>query len=92
MSCNGRPAELWDEAAPLKYAGKNTPPTLFINSAVDRMHAGRNDYIKILNGFNIYTEVQHFENSPHSFCLYDPWFEPTVKYIDDFLKKVFPDK
>jgi acetyl esterase/lipase len=84
--------ELWKQASPLTHAGKHTPPTLFINSAVDRMHAGRNDYIKILGEFNIYTEVQHFENSPHSFCLYDPWFEPTVKYIDEFLKKVFSNK
>jgi pectinesterase len=81
--------ELWAQASPLTHVGKNTPPTLFINSAVDRMHAGREDYIKILNSYNTYAEVRHFENSPHGFCLFDPWFEPTVKYIDDFLKKVF---
>jgi len=81
--------ELWKQASPLTHAGSHNSPTLFINSAVDRMHTGREDYIKILNGFNIYTEVHHFENSPHGFCLYDPWFEPTVKYIDDFLKKIF---
>lgn len=81
--------DLWKQGSPLSYAGRNTPPTLFINSAVDRMHAGREDYIKILNGYTIYTEVKSFENSPHSFCLFDPWFEPTVKCIDDFLKKIF---
>jgi len=81
--------ELWTQASPLTHAGKHTPPTLFINSAVDRMHAGRNDYIKILESYNIYTEVQQFENSPHGFCLFEPWFTPTVKYIDDFLKKTF---
>jgi len=81
--------ELWTQASPLTHAGKHNPPTLFINSSVDRMHAGREDYIKILNSFNIYTEVHRFENSPHHFCLMDPWFEPTIKYTDDFLKKVF---
>lgn len=84
--------QLWKKASPLTHAGSHTPATLFINSAVDRMHAGREDYIKILNSHNIYTEVQHFENSPHSFCLYHPWFEPTVRYIDEFLKKVFSNK
>lgn len=84
--------ELWNKASALTHAGKHTPPTLFINSAVNRMHAGREDYIKILKGFNVYTEVHYFENSPHSFCLYEPWFEPTVKYIDDFFKKVFKAK
>ncbi len=84
--------ELWTQASPLTHAGKHAPPTLFINSSVDRMHAGREDYIRILNGYNIYTEVQRFENSPHHFCLMNPWFEPTVKYTDEFLKKIFSDK
>jgi pectinesterase len=81
---------LWEEASPLTYVGKNTPPTLFINSSVDRMHAGRNDFIKVLNANNIYSEVKTFTDAPHSFPLFDPWFEPTVKYIDEFLKRVFP--
>jgi pectinesterase len=53
------------------------------------MHAGRSDYINILNEHNIYSEVHTFEGAPHSFCLFDPWFDPMVKYIDEFLKKVF---
>lgn len=81
--------ELWEKASPLTYAGKNSVPTLFINSAVARMHAGRNDYIKILDDHKIYNEVHSFDNSPHSFILFNPWFAPTVNYIDEFLKKVF---
>ncbi|GAB2819631.1 alpha/beta hydrolase fold domain-containing protein [Ferruginibacter profundus] len=80
---------LWQAASPLSYAGANTPPTLFLNSAVARMHAGRDEYVKILQQYHIYTEVQTFENSPHAFCLFNPWFIPTVNYIDAFLKKVF---
>ena len=81
--------ELWAAASPLAYAGKNTPPTLFINSSVDRMHAGRTDYIKKLDASKIYTEVHTFADSPHAFCLFEPWFTPTVTYIDDFMKKIF---
>jgi pectinesterase len=81
--------ELWKQASPLTHASKNTPPTLFINSGVDRMHAGREDYIKVLKENNIYTEVKTFEHAPHSFPLFDPWFEPTVKYVDAFLKQLF---
>ncbi len=84
--------EIWKQASPLTFTNAFTPPTLFINSSVERMHAGREDYIKILNSNNIYSEVKTFENSPHTFCLFHPWFEPTVKYIDDFLKKVFKIK
>ncbi len=81
--------QLWKQASPLTYAGKNSVPTLFINSSVDRMHAGRDDYMKILAAYGIYTEMHTFENSPHSFVLFDPWFSPTVSYIDNFLKKIF---
>ncbi|MEO7047808.1 MAG: alpha/beta hydrolase [Ferruginibacter sp.] len=81
--------ELWKAASPLTYTGRHTPPTLFINSSLDRMHAGRTDYINMLNGFGTYTEIKSFENSPHAFCLFNPWFQPNVQYIDDFLKKVF---
>jgi len=83
---------LWKAASPLSYVSAKTPPTLFLNSAVSRMHAGREDYIKVLDANNIYSEVHTFEGAPHSFCLFDPWFQPTVNYIDLFLKKVFKNK
>jgi acetyl esterase/lipase len=81
--------KLWGDASPLKWVGKQTPPTLFINSSEKRMHAGREDYIKVLNGYSIYNEVHEFDNTPHTFCLFHPWFQPTLSYIDAFLKKVF---
>ncbi len=81
--------KLWEAASPLSYVSKQTPPTLFLNSSVPWMHAGREDYRKVLTEHGIYSEVHTFEEAPHSFCLFDPWFQPTVKYIDDFLKKVF---
>ena len=80
--------QLWEAASPLSYVSKNTPPTLFINSSVARMHAGREDYIKVLDQHKIYSEVHTLEGAPHSFPLFHPWFDPMVKYIDDFLKKV----
>lgn len=81
--------KLWEASSPLSYVSAKTPPTLFINSAVSWMHAGREDYIKVLNENKIYSEVHTFEGAPHSFCLFDPWFDPTVKFIDTFLTKVF---
>ncbi|CAM3838527.1 alpha/beta hydrolase [Mucilaginibacter galii] len=80
---------LWEQASPLTYAKENKAPFLFINSSVDRMHAGRNDFQRISKENNVYTEVHIFEDSPHSFCLFSPWFEPTVGYITNFLHKVF---
>lgn len=80
---------LWKDASPLTWIGKQMPPTLFINSSEKRMHAGRADFTEVLNENNIYSEVHTFENSPHTFCLFHPWFEATVEYIDGFLKRVF---
>ena len=80
---------LWLAASPLTYVSSNTPPTLFLNSSVARMHAGRDDYNKVLNSYDIYNEVHGFDDAPHSFPLFYPWFDPMVNYMDDFLKKVF---
>lgn len=84
--------ELWKDASPLTHAANNKAPVLFLNSSVDRMHAGRDDFRKILNSNGIYSEVFTFEGSPHSFCLFEPWFKPTVEHISRFLTQVFNKK
>jgi len=83
---------LWDAASPLTYVGSQTPPTLFLSSSVVHMHAGRADFIKVLNEYGIYSEVHGFDDAPHSFPLYHPWFKPMVDDIDSFMKKVFANK
>lgn len=80
---------LWEEASPLTYAGPHCPPFLFLNSGVARMHAGRDDFIRVLSANGIYSEVHSLAGAPHTFCLFEPWFGPTVDYIDAFLKQVF---
>ncbi len=80
---------LWKDASPLTHVGKTTPPTLFINSSVPWMHAGRDDYRTVLYQYGIYSEVQTFIDAPHSFPLFEPWFDRTVRFIDNFLQKVF---
>ena len=78
----------WEEASPIKYAGQDTPPILFINSALPRFHAGRDSVIAILKTHGIYSEVHTISGTPHPFWLFHPWFEPTVKYMVDFLDKI----
>jgi pectinesterase len=53
------------------------------------MHAGRDDFMKVLKEHNIFTDVKTFDDAPHSFPFFDPWFEPMVRHVDEFLKKVF---
>lgn len=81
--------EKWIEASPKQYTSKNSPPMLFINSALPRFHAGRDEVIADLNKYGIYSEVHTIENTPHPFWLFHPWFEPTVEYMVGFLDKVF---
>ncbi len=82
-------SEKWIEASPMIYAGENTPPMLFINSAQPRFHAGRDSVINVLNKYDIYTEVRTIPDSPHSFWQVHPWFEITVDYMVLFLDKIF---
>jgi acetyl esterase/lipase len=81
----------WKEASPLEYVDKNTPPTLFINSAQPRFHAGRDDMIKVMETHGIYSEVYTLPDTPHSFWLVHPWFETTVNLTVEFLNRVFTD-
>jgi acetyl esterase/lipase len=85
---NQNPA-LWIEASPLKYISKDSPSFLFLNSSNERFHAGRDEAIKILNNYNIYSEVYTYNNTPHTFWLFHPWFSQTVDHITNFLRKTF---
>lgn len=84
--------EIWEQAGGLSHVSPQTPPIVFINSAVDRMHAGREDMIKQLDTYHIYHETHTLPNTPHTFPLFNPWFEPTLKYTADFLDAVFKTK
>ena len=82
-------SENWKNASALHHAGKNSAPILFINSSFDRFHAGRDDMIAILNKKKIYSEVKTISDSPHSFWLFEPWFDQTVAYVVQFLDIIF---
>lgn len=81
--------QLWADASPLSHVSSLTPPALFINSSVSRMHAGRDDFRKAMNAWGIFTKVKTFADAPHSFPQFEPWFTPTVQYTDEFLQQVF---
>ena len=81
--------KLWEAASPLSYVSAATPPTLFVNSSLPWMHAGREDYLKVLQQHQIYSEVKTFDDAPHHFPMLEPWFTPMVGTIDAFLKKAF---
>ena len=83
---------LWQQAGALSHVSARTPPILFINSSVDRMHAGRDDMARQLDAFHIYHEAHTFADAPHPFPLFNPWFVPTLDYTAAFLDKVLKGK
>jgi acetyl esterase/lipase len=80
--------ELWQQASALTHVNKASAPTLFISSSIPRFHAGRDDMTVRLNSYKITTEVHEHENCMHTFWLFYPWFDQTVEWIDQFLKRV----
>ena len=84
--------EIWEEASALTHVDENTPPTLFISSQYERFQAGREEMIEIMEKHNIYSQVENFPDSPHTFWLFNPWFKDTVNYITTFLDKTFKKK
>lgn len=79
----------WRLASALEYVDNNSPPILFVNSSQDRFHAGRDDMISKLNSYQIYSEVHTLQQSPHSFWLVHPWFQPTLNHCLEFLDKIW---
>lgn len=80
---------LWNQASALTHAGPHMPPMLFINSMVERMHAGQSDLISILDQYNIPSTVRIYKGAPHTWLLFHPWFDSTVNDIDRFMRRTF---
>lgn len=83
--------DTWEEASALNHVDTKSPPTLFLGSMNPRFLAGRQEYMEVLQENDVYTEAQFFENSPHSFWLLNPWFEPTVQCTLNFLEKTLKE-
>jgi len=79
----------WKEASPIFWVNQNSVPILFINSTQHRFHAGSDELLGLMSQFKIYSEEHTIPDTPHTFWLFHPWFEPTVNYMVAFLKKQF---
>jgi acetyl esterase/lipase len=91
VSFKERP-DLWKEASPLNYVSSTTPPILFVNSSLERFHAGRDGMIEKMTALNIYSEVHSIPSTPHPFWLFHPWFAETFKYVGGFLDKTLKQR
>lgn len=84
----GRYAEqqsLWHEASPIYYVNSKTPPILFLTSAQPRFSLGHREMIEKMRPLGIPNRVVTIPQTPHSFWLFDPWLQPSVVAVADFL-------
>lgn len=79
----------WTDASPLYRVSENAVPICFINSSIPRFHDGRDEMIEKLTSYDIYTEVQELPDTPHTFWLFEPWFNTTSQYMIAFLNRMF---
>lgn len=83
---------IWKEASPAYWVGKQSVPIAFITSAQPKYTAGMYDMIDLLNENGLYSEIHKIPDSPHSFWLFEPWFDPAVNFMVTFLDKVLKEK
>ncbi|UIR55601.1 alpha/beta hydrolase [Sphingobacterium sp. SRCM116780] len=77
----------WKNASPLYQVNSSTAPMLFLNSSIPHFHTGRADMMKKMNDFGIHSEFFVFDDTPHTFWLFNPWFDPMMDKIKDFLDR-----
>ena len=80
-------ANAWREASPITHVNARSAPVLFINSSSYRPFQQREEMSAKLKGLGIVSEVVVIPDTPHPFWLFHPWFDLTIQYVDEFLKK-----
>jgi pectinesterase len=78
---------LYLQASPIEYAGKKSPPTLFIEGEKDSLKIGRAEMQDKLRSAGVPTELVTLKDAPHPFWMSQPWLDETVKAAGDWFDK-----
>lgn len=81
--------DLWHDASPTYYVGEGSPPILFLNSAQERFHVGRDEMVAKMKIYGISSRVVTLPDTPHTFWLYEPWIKPAARVVVAFLDEQF---
>lgn len=81
--------DLWHDASPTYYVGESSPSILFLNSAQERFHVGRDEMVEKMNIYDIPTKVVTLPDTPHTFWLYEPYIKPAAAVVVAFLDEHF---
>ena len=83
-------ANVWREASPITQVNRKSAPVLFINSSSYRPFQQREEMSAKLKALGIISEIVVIPDTPHPFWLFHPWFDSTIRYVDEFLQKTMP--
>lgn len=82
-------ADLWHEASPIFYVSENMPPILFLISDQERFSIGYKEMTEKMKSSGVPYQVTRLPGTPHSFWLFDPWLQPSVAIVAQFLDQLF---
>ena len=79
---------LWMEASAISHVGEwSAERFIFINSGQKRFSAGQGETVEALRGVGKYASETKFEDTPHTFWLFDPWAEEVAQLIISEIEK-----
>ena len=84
--------DVWREASPITHVNSHSAPVLFINSSSYRPFQQREEMRAKLNALGIMSEIVVIPDTPHPFWLFHPWFDATVQYVDEFLRRTLQNR
>lgn len=76
----------WQAISVPQYISAHSPPMLFIASKQTRFRAGYAEVAEQLEAQGISNQLVVFDDAPHSFWLFEPWFSPTLQKIEQFMQ------
>jgi acetyl esterase/lipase len=78
--------ELWAEASPLTHVDKNSAVFLFLHGNADTTVSYRQsvDMLNKLKAVGVEADLFTAEGAAHGFFNRPPWFEPTLKRMEEF--------
>jgi acetyl esterase/lipase len=81
--------ELWAEASPLTHAGREAPPFLLLHGTADQTVPYRQsaDLMERLRAAGVAVEMFTAEGAGHGFFNRPPFFEPTLRRMEEFFRK-----
>jgi len=77
--------EKWQEASAVRHIDKSSPPTLIISSGQLRFTAGSEQVRRDLERLGIRNEYFQYDETIHTFWLFEPYLSQVADKIDKFL-------